>query len=125
LKNPIAVAKPSQLEQRKPTLVKVGDVGVVLVRLEDEVCALQGRCPHRGASLACAHVEGRSLICAEHGWDFSIETGVSRYVSGELLTRFRVRVDDHNDVIFIDKAELDDWAMNNSSIFEEEWLLGL
>ncbi len=123
MKRPITVAKLSQLADRKPKLVTVADVDVLLVRLDDEVCALHGRCPHRGASLERAKIEGRSLVCAEHGWDFLIESGSSEHVQGELLTRFSVRVDDGG--VVLDEDEIRSWQADSPAMFQGDWLLGL
>ena len=40
---------------------------VVLVRLGDEVRALENSCPHAGAPLSEGFIEGRLLTCAWHG----------------------------------------------------------
>lgn len=120
---PRPVTRVSELTDRKPVVTTVGDIEVVLVRLGDEVCALQGRCPHRGASLACAEVEGRSLICKEHGWDFLIESGASQYVPGELLARFSVQIE--GDAVHLDEDELRAWQADYAPLFDGDWRLDL
>jgi len=74
----IAVAKWSELEDRAPTYALVAGVDLVLLRYDDEVSVLYGRCLHRGALMADARVEGDNLICGVHGWDYRYDTGVSQ-----------------------------------------------
>ena len=74
---PVKVAVWSQLEDRVPSYGQVADVDLVIVRIDQDVTVLYGRCLHRGALLADGHVEGQNLICGVHGWDFRLDTGVS------------------------------------------------
>lgn len=42
---------------------------------EDEVFALDDRCPHKGGPLSEGIVHGNSVTCPLHNWMFSFETG--------------------------------------------------
>ena len=42
---------------------------------EGEVYAVPDACPHDGGPLSSGFVEGRSLVCARHGWEFEVSTG--------------------------------------------------
>ena len=46
----IQVAKWSELEDRKPAYALVGNVDLVVVRFDDQVSVLYGRCQHRGVN---------------------------------------------------------------------------
>ena len=74
---PTAIADWNSLEDRKPTGAIVANVDLVIVRYEENVSVLYGRCLHRGALLEDGHVDGDNLICGVHNWDFRIDTGVS------------------------------------------------
>ena len=80
---PIRVAVWNDLEDRKPVGALVANVDLVIVRYEDKVSVLYGRCLHRGALLEDGHVDGDNLICGVHNWDFRIDTGVSEYDNKE------------------------------------------
>jgi phenylpropionate dioxygenase-like ring-hydroxylating dioxygenase large terminal subunit len=43
---------------------------LVVADLDGALVALDARCPHRSASLACGSVEAGGLRCAYHGWRF-------------------------------------------------------
>lgn len=103
-----ALARLSDLEDRKPAHALVGEVDLVMVRDNDQVTVLYGRCLHRGALLADGHVDGRNLICGLHGWDYRLDTGVSEYANDERLELFTSWVDDGQ--VCVDRDEIAEWA---------------
>jgi nitrite reductase/ring-hydroxylating ferredoxin subunit len=105
----VAVAKWSELSDRKPILVRVGDVDLLVIRYGDQLSVLYGRCPHRGAAMNEARVEGDSLVCIEHGWDFRFTTGVSDANAADCLHRFASRLDRDRDVVLVDRAEVESY----------------
>ena len=68
--NKVPVANWNQLKDRTPVYALVANVDLVIVRFDDRVSVLYGRCPHRGALLADGSVQGDNIICGVHGWDF-------------------------------------------------------
>ena len=89
---PIVVAKYSELGDRKPFGVSVHGMELVVIRMDDEVSVLAGRCLHRGARLADGHVDGDDLICSLHGWDYRAASGVSAYDPSERLHSYDTEV---------------------------------
>jgi nitrite reductase/ring-hydroxylating ferredoxin subunit len=65
---PVKVATWSQLEDRQAAYALVADVDLVVVRYDDKVSVLYGRCLHRGALMSDGHVDGDNLICGLHQW---------------------------------------------------------
>jgi methylamine---glutamate N-methyltransferase subunit C len=61
-----AVARFAELADRQPAHALVGEVDLVIVRYDDAVSVLYGRCLHRGALMADGRVEGHNLICGLH-----------------------------------------------------------
>lgn len=105
LLEPIYLAKLSDLEDRKPQHARVENTDLVLIRYDDKVSVLYGRCHHRGALLADGHVdEFDNLICGLHHWDYRIDTGVSEYNNEEALYAFQTAL--HEAQVYIDRAEV-------------------
>lgn len=73
-----AAADASQLPERRPTQVIVGDTPVLIVRDGEEVFAIHDRCSHRGCSLADGKLDGRIIECACHGSRFELSDGAVR-----------------------------------------------
>ena len=119
---PVSVATWSDLPDRQPAHALVAGVDLVIVRMDDRVSVLYGRCLHRGALLADGHIDGPNLICGLHGWDFRVESGVSEYENEEALARFRSWVAD--DAVWVDEAEIEAWAVDHPQPFDRDAYLG-
>jgi nitrite reductase/ring-hydroxylating ferredoxin subunit len=100
------IAKWSELSDRKPAHALVEDVDLVVVRYDDEVSVLYGRCLHRGALMADGYVDGKDLICGVHYWDYRLDTGVSAYNNHEVLAKFGVWVDKTANTVSVDRREI-------------------
>ena len=79
----VNVAKWSKLADREPQYALVAGVDLVVVRYDDNVSVLYGRCQHRGALMADGYLSGRNLICGVHNWDYRYDSGVSEYNNTE------------------------------------------
>ncbi len=111
------------LEDRKPAYALVGEVDLVVVRIDEDVSVLYGRCLHRGALLADGFVRGRNLICPLHNWDYRVDTGVSAYENSHALKRFWSAVEDGN--VVVDESEITAWANEHPQPFARKAYLGL
>ncbi|MFY0610346.1 MAG: Rieske 2Fe-2S domain-containing protein [Hyphomicrobiaceae bacterium] len=120
---PIAVAKFDDLKDRQPAYALVSDVDLVVVRFDDEVSVLYGRCMHRGALMSDGHVEGNNLICGVHDWDYRLDTGVSEYNNAEALNKFTSWIE--GDQVVVDADEISEWAEAHPQPFNRDGYLGL
>ena len=73
--NKIGIASWDELEDRKPAHALVAGVDLVIVRFDDDVSVLYGRCAHRGALMADGFVRGDDIICGVHNWDYEFRSG--------------------------------------------------
>ena len=106
-RNPERITTWSDLGDREPTHARAAGVDLVVIRYDDEVSVLYGRCLHRGVLLGDGHVEGEDLICGVHGWDYRYDTGVSEYDNSERLEKFPAWVEadgDGEEAVFVDAA---------------------
>ncbi|MGE0879387.1 MAG: Rieske 2Fe-2S domain-containing protein [Acidimicrobiia bacterium] len=68
------VCTVSELNDRNPLPVTLLERKLVVARLDDRTfVAMDARCPHRSASLACGKVDGAGIRCAYHGWRFGAD----------------------------------------------------
>jgi nitrite reductase/ring-hydroxylating ferredoxin subunit len=119
------VARWSELKDRSPAYALVEGVDLVVIRHDDRVSVLYGRCHHRGALLADGHVDGPNLICGLHGWDYRYDTGVSEYENSEVLERFTAWVDLDEDQVLVDADEVAEWAETHPQPYRRDEYLGL
>jgi glutamate synthase domain-containing protein 2 len=105
LLSPVEVANFNDLEDRKPMGVLVENTDLVMVRFDEKVSILYGRCLHRGALLSDGHIDKKdNLICGVHHWDYRIDTGVSEYNNKEVLHKFKSAI--HKGMVYVDRADV-------------------
>ncbi|MEP3374200.1 MAG: glutamate synthase-related protein [Maribacter dokdonensis] len=122
MKKPIVITKVSTLENKKPEHALVNGLDLVIVKFDDEISVLYGRCLHRGALMSDGHVDGQNLICGVHGWDYRVDTGVSEYNNAEVLHKFTTKIEGDN--LFVDEEEIDAYLVNNPQPFNRDSYLG-
>ena len=105
--NKLEIAEWNALEDRKPTHALVSNVDLVVIRYDDQVSVLYGRCAHRGALMSDGHVAGDNLVCGVHGWDYRYDTGVSEYNNNEMLPKFNAWIE--KDKVWVDEEEILAW----------------
>ena len=121
--NKIAIAKWESLPDRKPSYAIISDVDLVIVKLDEQVSVLYGRCAHRGALMSDGYVDGENIICGVHGWDYRIDTGISEYDHTETLTKFTAWVEEGE--VFVDEDEIREWAKKHPQPYKRDSYQGL
>jgi glutamate synthase domain-containing protein 2/nitrite reductase/ring-hydroxylating ferredoxin subunit len=120
--NKIKLFKFSELPDRQPQHALIENVDLVVIRYDDSISVLYGRCLHRGALMADGHIEGENLICGVHGWDYRVDTGVSEYNNDEALTKFTAFIE--NDTVFVDADEIGAFSKKYPQPFKRDEYLG-
>ncbi len=118
----VAIKQWDELKDREPAHAFVAGVDLVVVRFDDEVSVLYGRCLHRGALMSDGHVVGDDLICGLHNWDYRVDTGVSAYNNEEALQKFSAWVSKGQ--VFVDQDEIAAWGEANPQPFDRDAYLG-
>lgn len=119
----IAIKSFGDLNDREPTYALLANVDLVIVRYDDQVSVLYGRCLHRGALMADGHVEGDNLICGVHNWDYRLDSGVSEYNNAEVLKKFSSWI--KGGEVLVDEDEITAWHEDNPQPYDREAYLGL
>ncbi|MDE0018485.1 MAG: glutamate synthase-related protein [Candidatus Poribacteria bacterium] len=108
----------SELNDREPVYALVANVDLVVIRYDNEVSVLYGRCHHRGALLADGYIDGENLICGVHYWDYRYDSGVSEYHNTERLAKFKAWIED--DAVYVDEDEIREWEHQNPQPYHRE-----
>lgn len=112
----------SELEDRTPAHCLVNGLDLVVIKYDDNISVLYGRCLHRGALMSDGFIDGDNLICGLHGWDYRIDTGVSEYNNEEVLHKFTAEVKE--DSIWIDEEEINEFLKEHPQPFNRDQYLG-
>ncbi len=118
----VSIATLSDLKNKEPQHALVSGLDLVIVKFDNEISVLYGRCLHRGALMADGHIEGNNLICGVHGWDYRVDTGVSEYNNAEALHKFATQI--KNGELFVDKVEIDQYLKKHPQPFNRKDYLG-
>jgi cytochrome P450/nitrite reductase/ring-hydroxylating ferredoxin subunit len=71
----IRAANLDQLHGDGPYALSADGFDVVIVRTPAGLRAFEGRCPHQGALLGEGELDGDTLVCRNHRWRFSVDSG--------------------------------------------------
>jgi len=123
MQNRISIYKWDDLEDRKPAHALVHNTDLVIVRYDDQVSVLYGRCLHRGALMADGHIAGENIICGVHDWDYRIDTGISEYDNHEVLHKFTSEIADGQ--VWVDDAEIKEYELEHPELINRQDYLGI
>ena len=96
----VPVATLSQLTAGSVIEASRGDEFYAICNVGGQIHALSGICPHRGGPLGQGAINGRSLTCPWHAWEFDCRTGAHDYNPSVRIATFPVRIE--GDSILID-----------------------
>lgn len=99
----VLISPDKSLPDGKGVTAWVDDVELAVFRIGDEWLAIDGRCPHKGASLADGGVEDGAVACSWHGWKFDLRTGKGDRPQSAVRT-FAVRADESG--LWLDRSPL-------------------
>lgn len=122
MKKPIQVFKVSELKNKEPEHALVNGLDLVIVKFDNDISVLYGRCLHRGALMSDGHIDGHNLICGVHGWDYRVDSGVSEYNNKEVLHKFSTKIE--GDDLYVDAFEIDAYLVNSPQPFNRDAYLG-
>ena len=71
----VRVAAVGDVDSNAGIRVKIESKSIALFLVGEDYFAVQNNCPHRGAPLYCSDLDGKTVICLEHAWRFSLEDG--------------------------------------------------
>lgn len=93
-RNWIDVGALADIPKLGARVVKTPGGCIALFRAEnDEVFALDDRCPHKGGPLSAGIVHGKSVTCPLHNWVISLESGAACGADEGSTPTHRVRVE--------------------------------
>ena len=88
------IAACDDIPRQGARLVKT-EIGCIAVfrTADDQVFALEDRCPHKGGPLSEGIVHGTSVTCPLHAWVFDMNTGQAQGADEGGVQTFAVRLE--------------------------------
>lgn len=94
------VAALDEIPRLGSRVVELGGTRVALFRTaDDQVHALEDRCPHKGGPLSQGIVFDQRVACPLHGWQIRLDTGHACAPDEGCVRRYRIKVE--NGQVFI------------------------
>jgi len=75
----VKVAKKSEIPTDTGYRVEVNGREVALFQVDGKVYAIHAVCPHQGGPLDEGGLEGNTVMCPWHGWQFDVTNGVCTF----------------------------------------------
>ncbi len=85
----VEVMPAADLRDGTPTAVDVGGDAVCVVRVAEGVFAFDDVCPHRGTPLSLGRLDGTTLTCSAHTWEFDVTSGKLLRIRAPACLRMR------------------------------------
>lgn len=111
-----------ELPDRMPFHAQVNNLDLVVIKYDNDVSVLYGRCLHRGALLSDGFIEGKNLICGLHNWDYRYDTGISEYNNQERLYKFQSFIKEGE--VYVDMTEINNYLQKFPQPFDRNEYLG-
>ncbi len=100
----VEVARVDDIPTHRGLCVKIRGIDIGLFRVGDGVHAMENQCPHAGAPLSEGELDGFTVFCPQHGWDFDVRTGFRvEDADGFPIPCFAVRVKEGTVEVDIDQ----------------------
>ena len=65
---------------------------VIVTRVDGELFACPGVCPHEDVALADGYLFGTAIVCQAHAYAFDLRTGRCRHDAGLELRRYPITI---------------------------------
>jgi len=94
MQNWVAIGSLNDIPRRGARCVKNGEMTIAVFRTaDDQVFALEDKCPHRNGPLSQGIVHDGCVTCPLHNWVISLETGKAQGADEGSTASFPVRLD--------------------------------
>lgn len=71
----VRIAKIDEVEEGKGMVVEAGGKCLALFKMDGAFHVIDNTCLHRGGPLGEGDVEGDTVSCPWHGWEYNVKTG--------------------------------------------------
>jgi nitrite reductase (NADH) small subunit len=98
----LLVGKISDIDLKGSRTIRVQDVDIALFRLSDEeVLAVENKCPHKGGALSEGMVCGNVVHCPLHDWKIDLRSGQVHDPDEGCVNTYAVDVDRLSGYIYV------------------------
>lgn len=93
----------ADIEEGKLVELTVAGVDILVVRAGNDIVAIPPLCPHMEQPLAAGVVDGETLTCPKHLWQWDIRTGEPRGLAEKPLVFYPVKIEGNDMLVSVDR----------------------
>lgn len=97
----VVVAEAAEIPEGERKIVEVDGLSIGVFNHKGQWVAVRNSCVHRGGPVATGTLEGDTLICPWHGFQFSLPTGICLVDPGARLDTYAVTVEEGKVVLHV------------------------
>jgi NAD(P)H-dependent nitrite reductase small subunit len=79
--------------------VNVEGRSLAVFHVDGEIFVIDGHCPHRSGPLIRGQVEGKTVVCPLHHWQFDLQTGACQNNPGARVGTYEIRIEDDGRIL--------------------------
>ena len=79
--------------------VNVEGKSLAVFHIDGEIFVIDGHCPHRGGPLIRGQVQGKTVVCPLHHWQFELQTGACQNNPGARVGTYEARIEDDGRIL--------------------------
>ncbi len=89
----ILVAQESEIPAGAGKMVNVNGKNIGLFKVGKSIYAMLGTCAHRGGPVGEGEIEGNTVTCPWHGWQYDVTTGQCKTTESIKLPSYKATVE--------------------------------
>ena len=100
--------KATTLDKLKPGKamdIEVDGVLIALFNVDGKIFATSDVCPHAGGSLGQGELDGCTITCPLHGWQFDVESGKCLRIPAMKVQTFPIKIEGNDILVSVDSKE--------------------
>ncbi len=91
--NIVKACKVSDIPQSEGRTIECQGTSVAVFNVNGQFHAVDNTCPHRGGPLGEGSLDGATVTCPWHGWQFDVTTGSSPVNPMARIQKYQVKVE--------------------------------
>ncbi|MEE8241636.1 MAG: Rieske 2Fe-2S domain-containing protein [Nitrospirales bacterium] len=89
----VKVAGTAELTPGTGVVAEVNGQAIAVFNVDGTYCAVDNTCIHRGGPLGEGELEGDTVTCPWHGWQYNVKTGACINNPSATLKSYEVKVE--------------------------------
>ncbi len=89
----VKAAKVAELKPGTARTIEAGGKSIALCNADGRIFAVDNTCLHRGGPLGEGFLDGTTLTCPWHGWQYDLATGQATHNPAAKLACYETRVE--------------------------------